>query len=138
MAVRPIYRYADIVNNTTVKKEIGIGIQFLENGVFTSTYTTTSQTKNQLINYILTNPGERFFNPGFGSGIRALLFEPNTDLDDLSDTLREGIELYVQNISVSNVIATSDTDNNTIYIKISYSIIIIIFITNFINIFTYS
>ena len=120
MTVRPIYRYEDVVKNTT-KREIGIGIQFIENGVFTSTYTTTSQTKNQLINYILTNPGERLFDPGFGSGIRSLLFEPNTNLDTISDNLKEGIEAYVQNIIVNNVSAISD-DNNVVYIQISYTI----------------
>jgi phage baseplate assembly protein W len=120
MTVRPIYRYEDIVENTA-KREIGIEIQFIENGVFTSTYTTTSQTKNQLINYILTNPGERFFNPGFGSGIRSLLFESNTNLDTIADNLKEGIETYVQNIIVNNVNAVSD-DNNVIYIQISYNI----------------
>jgi phage baseplate assembly protein W len=120
MTVRPIYRYEDVVKNTT-KREIGIGIQFIENGVFTSTYTTTSQTKNQLINYILTNPGERLFDPGFGSGIRSLLFEPNTNLDTISDNLKEGIEAYVQNIIVNNVSAVSD-DNNVVYIQISYTI----------------
>ena len=41
MAVRPIYRYADVANNATIKKEIGIGVQFIENGIFTSTLTTT-------------------------------------------------------------------------------------------------
>ena len=120
MTVRPIYKYEDVVKNTT-KREIGIGIQFIENGVFTSTYVTTSQTKNQLINYILTNPGERLFDPGFGSGIRSLLFEPNTNLDTISDNLKEGIEAYVQNIIVKDVSAVSD-DNNVVYIKISYSI----------------
>ena len=120
MTVRPIYKYEDVVKNTT-KREIGIGIQFIENGVFTSTYTTTSQTKNQLINYILTNPGERLFDPGFGSGIRSLLFEPNTNLDTISDNLKEGIEAYVQNIIVKDVSAVSD-DNNVVYIQISYSI----------------
>jgi phage baseplate assembly protein W len=120
MAVRPIYRYNDVTSNATIKKEIGVGVQFVENGVFTSTITTASQTKNQLINYLLTNPGERFFNPGFGSGIRALLFEPNTDLEVLTDTLKEGIERYVQNIIVNNVLATSE--NNTVYLNINYSI----------------
>jgi hypothetical protein len=120
MTVRPIYRYEDVVKNTA-KREIGIGIQFIENGVFTSTYTTTSQTKNQLINYILTNPGERLFDPGFGSGIRSLLFEPNTNLDTIADNLKEGIEAYVQNIIVNNVSAISD-DNNVVYIQISYTI----------------
>jgi membrane-bound lytic murein transglycosylase D len=65
MTVRPIYRYNDVTSNTTIKKEIGVGVQFIENGIFTSTLTTTSQIKNQLINYILTNPGEIFFNPKF-------------------------------------------------------------------------
>jgi phage baseplate assembly protein W len=120
MAVRPIYRYNDVTSNATIKKEIGVGVQFVENGVFTSTITTASQTKNQLINYLLTNPGERFFDPGFGSGIRALLFEPNTDLEVLTDTLKEGIERYVQNIIVNNVLATSE--NNTVYLNINYSI----------------
>ena len=120
MAVRPIHRYNDVTSNATIKKEIGVGVQFVENGVFTSTITTASQTKNQLINYLLTNPGERFFDPGFGSGIRALLFEPNTDLEVLTDTLKEGIERYVQNIIVNNVLATSE--NNTVYLNINYSI----------------
>jgi phage baseplate assembly protein W len=120
MAVRPIYRYNDVTSNATIKKEIGVGVQFVENGVFTSTITTASQTKNQLINYLLTNPGERFFDPGFGSGIRALLFEPNTDLEVLTDTLKEGIERYVQNIIVNDVLATSE--NNTVYLNINYSI----------------
>ena len=120
MAVRPIYRYNDVTSNATIKKEIGVGVQFVENGVFTSTITTASQTKNQLINYLLTNPGERFFDPGFGSGIRALLFEPNTDLEVLTDTLKEGIERYMQNIIVNNVLATSE--NNTVYLNINYSI----------------
>ena len=122
MTVRPIYRYADITSNTTIKKEIGVGVQFIENGIFTSTLTTTSQIKNQLINYILTNPGEIFFNPNFGSGIRQLLFESNVDLELISSNLKIGIESYVQNIIVNDVIATSDPNTNVIYINVDYKI----------------
>jgi phage baseplate assembly protein W len=120
MSVRNIYTYADVTSNTTIKREIGIGVQFIENGVFTSTYTTLSQVKNQLINYILTNPGESLFNPNFGSGIRQLLFEPNVDLDNIEYSLKEGIQAYVQNIIVNSVTATSD--NNIVYINVNYSI----------------
>jgi phage baseplate assembly protein W len=122
MTVRPIYRYADITSNTTTKKEIGVGVQFIENGIFTSTLTTTSQVKNQLINYILTNPGESLFNPNFGSGIRQLLFESNVDLELISSNLKIGIESYVQNIIVNDVIATSDPNTNVIYINVDYKI----------------
>jgi len=120
MSVRNIYTYADVTSNTTIKREIGIGVQFTENGVFTSTYTTLSQVKNQLINYILTNPGESLFNPSFGSGIRQLLFEPNVNLDNIEYSLKEGIQAYVQNIIVNSVTATSD--NNIVYINVNYSI----------------
>jgi phage baseplate assembly protein W len=120
MSVRNIYTYADVTSNTTIKREIGIGVQFIENGIFTSTYTTLSQVKNQLINYILTNPGESLFNPNFGSGIRQLLFEPNVDLDNIEYSLKEGIQAYVQNIIVNSVTATSD--NNIVYINVNYSI----------------
>jgi phage baseplate assembly protein W len=68
----------------------------------------------------LTNPGERFFNPNFGSGVRQLLFENVADLTSLEEQLAEGINRNVQNIRVYSVIATQQ--NNSIYINIDYSI----------------
>ena len=121
MVTRPLYRYNEITgSNKTVNKELGISVQFLQNGVFKPTYTTTEITKNQLINYILTNPGERFFNPSFGSGIRQLLFENVTDLDSLEAQISQGISQNVQNIRVKSVDAIQE--NNSIFITIDYSI----------------
>jgi phage baseplate assembly protein W len=60
-------------------------------------------------NIINTNKGERPFNPDFGSNVRALLFEPDSDL--LRIALEDEIEaqllnfeprIDVLNISVSN------------------------------------
>lgn len=122
MITRPIYKYVN-PNQPQFQREIGIGLTFDTGSVFTSTYTTKQQVKNQLINYILTNPGERFFDPEFGSGIRALLFEQATDLDVYGDRLREGIEAYVQNIIVNNVAVTQDQENeNLIHIYVDYSV----------------
>ena len=121
MAVRPIYSYRDANTETSQSREIGIGIAFADKGVFTSTITTTQQVKNQLVNFILTNPGERLFDPYFGSGIKALLFEQNTDLDAIASQLQEKIELYVQNIRVKDVSMTGD-DSNNVFISITYSI----------------
>lgn len=123
MSNRPVYRYSDISSNTTKQREIGIGVQFQPNSVFTSTYTTKQQVKNQLINYILTNPGERLFQPYFGSGIRNILFQQEVDLEGLEGTLQEGIENYVQNIIVNSInITVNDTRTNAINININYSI----------------
>jgi phage baseplate assembly protein W len=120
MAVRPIYRYNELSGSNAIKKEIGIQVQFQDSGVFKSTYTTKQQVKNQLINYILTNPGERFFNPSFGSGIKALLFEQTNDLTQLEEQISTGISNNVENIRVNSVNATQN--NNEIYININYTI----------------
>ena len=45
------------------------------NAVFTPTFTTREQTKSNILNYLLTNKGERVFNPTFGGDLRNLLFE---------------------------------------------------------------
>jgi phage baseplate assembly protein W len=121
MSTRPLYRYNEITgSNKTVNRELGISVQFLQNGVFKSTYTTTEVTKNQLINYILTNPGERFFNPNYGSGIRQYLFENVDNLESIEEKLAQGITQNVQNIRVNAVNAFQD--NNSLYITIDYSI----------------
>jgi len=121
MITRPLYRYNEITgSNKTVNKELGISVQFLQNGVFKSTYTTTEVTKNQLINYILTNPGERFFNPNFGSGIKQYLFENIDDLSSIEDKIATGIANNVQNIRVNSVNALQE--DNSIFISIDYSI----------------
>jgi hypothetical protein len=120
MAIRPIYRYNELTGSNSLKREIGIQVQFQDSGIFKSTYTTTQQVKNQLINYILTNPGERFFNPNFGSGVKSLLFEQTNDLTQLEEQISIGITNNVENIIVRSVIATQN--NNEIYINIDYTI----------------
>jgi hypothetical protein len=119
---RPIYRYADVNANTSLKREIGISVQFQQPEVFISTYTTKQQVKNQLINYILTNPGERMFQPYFGSGIRNLIFSQNSiDFSGLEEQLKTKIEQNVQNIIVNDVVAIG-SDKNDLKININYSI----------------
>lgn len=120
---RPIYRYNEITGSgryQTAPRELGISVQFLVGSVFQSTYTTKDVTKNQLINYVLTNPGERFFNPTFGSGIRQYLFEQVNDLSVIEENLKEGITQNVENIIVNDVTATQK--ENTVYISLSYKI----------------
>jgi phage baseplate assembly protein W len=119
---RPIYSYNELTSSYSRQREIGISLEFITPGVFTSTYTTKQQTKNQLINFILTNPGERFFNPAFGSGIRNLLFENNTDFSSLEENLKDLIERYVQNIIIKELTITPSSDSNAVSINIFYSI----------------
>ena len=67
-------------NDTRPRVGIGVNIPFNEGGVFTPNYTTADSIKNNLINYFLTNPGERPGNPTFGGGLRAFIFSSISDL----------------------------------------------------------
>ena len=61
--------------------KVAVGVTFPFDGpaVFNSSYTTKEQVKSNLINLLLTSPGERLMNPTFGVGIRDLLFEQVID-----------------------------------------------------------
>ena len=62
-------------NDTIPDRGIGVNLPFSEGGVFTPNYTTAESIKNNLINYFLTNPGERPGNPSFGGGLREFIFQ---------------------------------------------------------------
>ena len=58
---------------------IGVSLPFNADGVFNPTYTSTDQMRANLINFILTNKGERPLNTTYGSDIRKYLFSEITD-----------------------------------------------------------
>jgi phage baseplate assembly protein W len=103
----------------------GIGISVLYNNgtnVFNTTTTTKEQVKSNLINFILTDKGERFFNPMFGGNIRASLFQPDSDFDSIASRLESEILAYVPNIIIRSIDLNKQSDNNTVNIVINYSI----------------
>ena len=49
---------------------VGYGFPLDGNAVFIPTFTTREQLKANLVNYLLTNKGERLFRPDFGGDLR--------------------------------------------------------------------
>lgn len=117
---RPIYRYNP--QDLGQKRGIGISVLYNSNDVFVQTYTTKDQVKANLINYILTNKGERFFDPTFGGDLRAMIFEQDTSFDSISARLEEEIVTYVPNIIVNSVDIKKFSDQNLVNVAINYSI----------------
>jgi len=103
---------------------VGVDLPFSAPGVFKSNYTTAAATKNNLINYFLTNPGERPLNPNFGGGLRAFIFQQITDdnLDFLQEEISEKLKIFFNNIKIENLNITDNKDINTITVTLSYSI----------------
>jgi phage baseplate assembly protein W len=121
MLNRPAYT----LNPQDVGQPKGIGISILFNNdtsVFNTTTTTKEQVKSNLVNYILTNKGERFFDPTFGGNLRASLFEPDSSFDSVAARLEKEIYAYVPNIIVRDIKIKKYSDQNTINIILDYSI----------------
>ena len=121
MLNRPTYRF----NPQDVGQPKGIGISILFNNdtnVFNTTITTKEQVKSNLVNYILTDKGERFFDPQFGGNLRASLFEPDTLFDSVAARLTQEIYAYVPNIIINNISIRPISDQNLVNLVLDYSI----------------
>ena len=121
MLNRPTYSVNP--QDTGQHKGIGINIIFNNgNNVFNQTFTTKEQVKSNLINYILTNKGERFFDPTFGGDLRASLFEPDSNFDSIAVRLESEIYAYVPNIIIRSIDVKKFSDQNIVNIVLDYSI----------------
>ena len=76
-------------------------------------------------NIIFTVPGEKMFNPDFGTNINDSLFEllDETSAIVIKDQITYSLETYEQRISLIDVIVVPDFDNNGYDVEISYRIV---------------
>jgi hypothetical protein len=104
---------------------VGVAIPFSADNVFTTTYTTKDQTKYNLINFLLTDPRERPFNPTFGAGLRARLFEQidQFTFEDMKESIRTQIENNFPNVQIVTLDIIGNPDYNSINIKFSYRLL---------------
>ena len=80
--------------------------------------------RDEIIQLLLTNPGERPFLPDFGGGLRRLVFEGNDDVtaglakatisQAISYWLKERIEMLALNVSA---------DDSTLNVDLSYRLL---------------
>jgi phage baseplate assembly protein W len=104
---------------------VGVAIPFDAPGVFYSTYTTKDAVRNNLINFFLTNPPERYLNPTFGSGLRAFIFEQITtgNLDGLKENIQSQLIRFFPNVRVGSLDIFQDPDYNTITVSLTYNVV---------------
>lgn len=104
---------------------IGVDLPFTGNAVFNSTFETKDAIKVNIINYFLTNKGERYLNPSFGSNIRKQLFENITQdgLENIKEIISVDIQTYFPRVSPTVLEVTATPDQNSVRIYIKYQII---------------
>jgi phage baseplate assembly protein W len=102
---------------------IGLSIPFNKSSAFKSTYSTKEQVKYNLINLLLTNKGERIENPEFGCDIKKSIFDfINTDnINKINNNIRVGVQTFIPEINLENVIISPEPDQNYVNVKVEYS-----------------
>ena len=88
-------------------------------------YKNEDSVKRSIRNILLTDRGERFFNPTFGSDIRKMLFEnfsPATE-QVVADLIKTAIGNHEPRANVIDVNVSGNPDQNSMYINIVVSVI---------------
>jgi|TARA_R110002153_G_scaffold7805_1_gene34702 phage baseplate assembly protein W len=111
-------------NDLRPRVAIGVDLPFSDPAVFRPNYQTKDAIKNNLINFFLTNPGERVLNPLFGGGLRNFVFTQisNDNLDFIQEDIQVKLNSNFPDVQVEDVEVFRNSNENTIQVKIGYNI----------------
>lgn len=94
----------------------------------TSNFLTTNQAFENLKNLLLTQKGERYYQPTFGTDLIRVIFEQNTQQlqNVIQDIIEPEVAFWLPYIEILDIqVDTSETDPSLIYvtrIKITFSV----------------
>jgi phage baseplate assembly protein W len=81
--------------------------------------------KRSIRNLLLTDVGERFFQPNFGSNVRRYLFENASDVtkNSLRESIVNAINNYEPRANIIDVIVTLSNDEHSYMVDIYFNVI---------------
>ena len=76
-------------------------------------------------NIVLTTPGEKFFDPDFGSSVSEILFENVDDITAISikDEIKNSLQNYEPRVEIIDVKVNPNFDENQFDVIITYRIV---------------
>ena len=120
----PIIQNTRKINPLDINNNVRIGVSFPLNEVnmTSGTVTTKEQLKTNLLNLLLTIPGERINNPNYGIGLKNLVFESSVDENTLLENINTQTSFFMPEISVESAEIERELDLYRLSISITYSI----------------
>jgi len=106
------------------EKAVGVDLPFNGPAVFKSNYLTRDAIKYNLINFFSTTPGERVFNPFFGSQLKSIIFQglDNVTKDSILFIISNELRNAFPFVQVQNIDYAPNEDFNTLTITITYQV----------------
>lgn len=87
--------------------------------------TSKKAIRADLMHLLLTNKGERFYMPDFGTNLLKYIYEPNdvTTLNDIEFDLKTTVKKYIPNLNIDNLkVDFSDTNEYKATVRVDFSI----------------
>lgn len=116
-------------NINAVGNNTALGVRLTNlSTIFQSVYTIPEQVRENLKTLLLTQIGERYMQPEFGTNLLAIVFEPNVSelKSDIQDILESAISTWLPYVSIEQLNITTTEDDLTlihhVLISLSYSI----------------
>ena len=102
-----------------------VGIRFplgySPEGFFYKTKTVLEQAKSNLQNLLLTTPGERVFQPNFGSQLKSIVFEQGQDIPNrVEEAIRTSVDSFSPHINIINVFTIQE--QNQVNVQVEFSV----------------
>ena len=103
---------------------VGIDLPFNGNAVFKSNFQTKDAIKNNLINFFLTDPGERYLNPTFGGGLRKFVFQQldSNNTNFLKEDISTKLKTFFPNVNIISLNIFQNNDLNSLIIDLNYQV----------------
>jgi phage baseplate assembly protein W len=88
-------------------------------------YTNDNAVKRAIRNLIMTQPGERRFQPDFGCDTRRFLFENMSEYIAglIKDVIKESIDKFEPRVRVLDIIVIGNESNNSYEVSIIFEVI---------------
>ena len=103
---------------------LSFGFPFSGPSVFNPLYANPEAVKANLINWFLTNEGERIMNPNFGANLRAYLFEAinSNTFEILEMKIKDDLKTYFPMVKLQKLQVLGSEEYNKIKISLTYNV----------------
>ena len=120
----PLIQSTKKINPLDLNNNARIGVAFPLNDVnmTSGTLTTKEQLKANLLNLLLTVPGERLNHPTYGIGLKGQLFENSIDEVTLQENINGQLAFWIPEIIINDISLKQNIDQYRISLTLTYSI----------------
>lgn len=86
-----------------------------KNKYFQMTQITKDAFSSNLLLLLLTQKGERYYEPDYGTNLLKFIFEQNDDITitDIERELKETVSLYIPSLTINRITFNQFKDDNT-------------------------